>query len=187
MATSNNNIITHGLSGKVGDMLVFSQRGGKTIVGKVPDKSHVEQSEKQKQVTAKFQEAVIYAKGAITDEITKVAYNSTAKNGQSAYNVAIADFFNAPKIESINLSGYAGKVGESIIVKATDDFQVKQVTVAIYNEDGSIVEKGEAQLDASNTYWVYVTTAQNNQLQGDKIVIQASDILGNLTESQKNL
>ncbi len=31
MAQSKNNIITHGLSGKVGDIIVFSQRGGKTI------------------------------------------------------------------------------------------------------------------------------------------------------------
>ena len=36
MAKSNNNVITHGLSGKVGDIIVFSQRGGKTIISKAP-------------------------------------------------------------------------------------------------------------------------------------------------------
>lgn len=36
MAESKNNIVTHGLSGKVGDLLVFSQRNGKTIVSKAP-------------------------------------------------------------------------------------------------------------------------------------------------------
>jgi hypothetical protein len=30
MAESKNNIITHGLSGKIGDLTVFSQRDGKT-------------------------------------------------------------------------------------------------------------------------------------------------------------
>jgi hypothetical protein len=36
MAKSKDNIITHGLSGKVGDIIVFSQRGNKTIVSKAP-------------------------------------------------------------------------------------------------------------------------------------------------------
>jgi len=36
MAESKNNIITHGLSGKVGDLIVFSQRNGKTIVSRAP-------------------------------------------------------------------------------------------------------------------------------------------------------
>ena len=34
MAKSVNNIITHGLSGKIGDLLVFKQVDGKTIVSK---------------------------------------------------------------------------------------------------------------------------------------------------------
>ena len=36
MAKQSNNVVTHGLSGKVGDLLVFSQRAGKTVVGKAP-------------------------------------------------------------------------------------------------------------------------------------------------------
>ena len=58
MAKSVNNIITHGLSGKIGDLLVFKQVDGKTIVSKAPRKSNTE-TEKQKQHRAKFQEAII--------------------------------------------------------------------------------------------------------------------------------
>jgi len=36
MAQSKGNIITQDLSGKVGNILVFSQRNGKTFVSKVP-------------------------------------------------------------------------------------------------------------------------------------------------------
>ena len=36
MAKQTNNVVTHGLSGKVGDLLVFRQRAGKTVVGKAP-------------------------------------------------------------------------------------------------------------------------------------------------------
>ena len=187
MAKSKNNIITHGLSGIIGDMLVFSQRGGKTIVGKMHDTSHIVQTDKQKKITLKFQEAVIYARGALADPAIKAAYKGVAQPGHSAYNVAIADFFNAPKIESINLSGYTGLAGQGIIVTATDDFDVKQVTVAIYNSDGSLVEKGDAIPNVNKSLWTYTTTAANDHQHGDKIVVQASDIPGNLTESQQIL
>ena len=39
MAKSRNNIVTHGMSGKIGDLLVFRQRFGKTIVGKIPNRT----------------------------------------------------------------------------------------------------------------------------------------------------
>jgi hypothetical protein len=37
MAKSKNNLVTHGLSGKIGDMLVFRQVGGETIVSAVSE------------------------------------------------------------------------------------------------------------------------------------------------------
>jgi hypothetical protein len=187
MAKSKNNVITHGLSGKIGDMLVFSQRAGKTIVGKLPDRSHTQSSSKQQSITKKFQEAVIYAKAAIKDPATKAAYDAVTTEGQSAYNVAIADLFNAPDIESIDLSGYTGKPGETIQIVATDDFMVKEVSVAIYNPDGSLVENGLAVADATHNHFIYTTTAINADLNGDKIVIKASDLPGNLTEKQEIL
>lgn len=185
MATSSNNIITHGLSGTVGDMLVFSQRGGKTIVSKIADRSNVQQTEKQKQTTQRFQEAVIYAKSALADPDAKQAYADKATGNQTAYNVAIADLFNAPEIEQINMQGYTGKPGDTITVRATDDFKVKQVTVAIFNADGSLVEQGDAQPSANSMDWVYKAMASNGDLAGDKIVIRASDLPGNTTESQQ--
>ncbi|MDR1594239.1 MAG: hypothetical protein LBS43_07135 [Prevotellaceae bacterium] len=38
MAKSTNNIVTHGLRGKVGDILIFRYVNGDTIVSKVPEK-----------------------------------------------------------------------------------------------------------------------------------------------------
>ncbi|MDR7695328.1 hypothetical protein RIU14_11235 [Riemerella anatipestifer] len=61
MAESKNNIITHSLSGKVGDLIIFSQRNGKTIVSKVPQKAD-RNSTKQLEHQQKFQKAVLYAK-----------------------------------------------------------------------------------------------------------------------------
>lgn len=187
MAKSVNNVITHGLSGKVGDIIVFSQRNGKTIVSKVPKKSTKGPSEKQQAHLRKFQQAIIYAKGAVADATTKEAYAAAAKKGETAYNVAVADLLHAPDIESIDLSKYSGKVGDTIEIEATDDFEVVEVTVAIYNGDGSLVEKGNAALDANGQNWIYTATANNASLVGDKIVVQASDIPGNTTEIDKTL
>ncbi|MFJ1430081.1 hypothetical protein ACILE2_04660 [Capnocytophaga canimorsus] len=83
MAQSKNNIVTHGLSGKVGDILVFSQRNGKTIVSKAPKKRKGEDSEKQKQQQAKFQQAVLYGKAVLADDNQKALYETT---GKKAYN-----------------------------------------------------------------------------------------------------
>lgn len=177
MAQSKNNIVTHGLSGKVGDILVFSQRNGKTIVSKAPKKRKGEDSEKQKEQQAKFQQAVLYGKSVLANPAQKELYEST---GRKAYNVAVADLLNAPKIESINVSNYKGIIGDTIIIRATDDFKVVSVKVIIQNADGSLVEEGEAILQGID--WIYTVTTNNSDFLGDKIIVQASDIPANLTE-----
>lgn len=100
MAESKNNIVTHGLSGKVGDLLVFSQRNGKTIVSKVPKERTGELSDKQEVQKLKFQRAVLYAKTVMNDPDKKQMYETMSDDskGISAYNVAVADLLNAPKI-----------------------------------------------------------------------------------------
>lgn len=95
MAIVKNNLITEGLSGKLGNMLVFRNMGNKTIVSTVP-KANENPSEDQKLNREKFQSAVIYRKSAISEPTTKLAYKKAGvKEGLSAYNVAVADFYNA--------------------------------------------------------------------------------------------
>jgi hypothetical protein len=66
MAQSNNNVITHGLSGKVGGMVIFSQRHGKTVVGRISPRKDAN-SEKQQEIRKTFKQAVVYAKAAIAN------------------------------------------------------------------------------------------------------------------------
>lgn len=185
MAKSVNNIITHGLSGKIGDILVFKQVNGKTIVSKIPTKSNKE-TDKQKAHRQKFQEAIIYAKASLQDDDLKQEYEAEAKDkGLKPNNIAVADFLKAPKIEEVNLSAYTGKKGDIIKIKALDDFKVKAVSVKIENADGSLVEEGNA--TEQGLYWVYTATANNTDLSGDKITIKATDNPDNLTEKQEVL
>lgn len=185
MAESKNNIVTHGLSGKVGDLLVFSQRNGKTIVSKAPKERTSELSDKQKAHKLRFQKAVLYAKGVLNDPLKKELYEAKADNsiGMSTYNVAVADLLNAPDIEEINLSGYAGNPGDIIKITVTDDFGVVAVNLKIENSDGTIVEQGAAINNGAE--WIYTATTLNPDLTGDKITVTASDAPANLTEESK--
>ncbi|MEI6754912.1 MAG: hypothetical protein WCK78_17330 [Paludibacter sp.] len=187
MAESKNNVLTHGLTGLVGDMIVFRSRGGKTFVSTKPKARTGEMSEGQKEHIGKFQEAVLYAKAAVADPIKKAGYAQAASENQTPYNVAVADFFHAPDIKDVDLSKYTGKVGETITIRATDDFKVMEVSVAIYNADGTEVEHGLAVLSANGVDWIYTATTENASLDGDRIVIRASDLPGNVTEETTNL
>jgi thiol:disulfide interchange protein len=186
MAESKNNVVTHGMSGKI-DLLVFRQKNGKTFVSKSPKEKKGNLSTAQQQVQQKFQQAVIYAKTVLADASAKTAYEEKADIGQTAYNVAIADFFNAPDIREIDVSNYTGQIGSKIVVKVTDDFKVASVHVQINNNDSSLVEEGEAIAAANGLDWVYTTTTLNASLSGDKITVTASDLPGNDTIDEKTL
>ncbi len=99
MAIVTRNIITQGLSGKLGNLIVFRQRAGKTIVSVKPDRSNVQLSDKQQQQNRKFQGAVAYARHIIQDETAKAAYDARAKKGQTAYHVAIAEYIHQTQVE----------------------------------------------------------------------------------------
>ena len=90
MAKQSNNVVTHGLSGKIGDLLVFSQRHGKTVVSKVPQRT-AKASEKQMEHRRHFQRATLYGKSVQADPQLKELYGHAAKKGQTAYNIAVAD------------------------------------------------------------------------------------------------
>ena len=136
---------------------------------------------------SRFQEAVIYGKSVLTDPTTKALYEEKTAPGKSAYNVAVADYFNAPNIKEVDLSNYTGEEGSTIRIKATDDFEVADVQVKIANADGTLVEVGNAVLQSDGLFWLYTATKLNESLQGDKITVTVSDIPGNNTIEEKTL
>jgi hypothetical protein len=125
MAKQSGNVVTHGLSGKIGNMLVFRQRAGQTIVSGMPRSSSVKASDLQIAQRRRFQRTVLYADAVTADPEQNEAYAAKAKKGGTARNVAIADFFHAPDIENVDLSGYHGQPGDVIRIEVTDDFAVK--------------------------------------------------------------
>ena len=106
----------------------------------------------------------------------------------SAYVVAVADLFHAPSIEEIDVSGYNGQPGDSIMIVATDDFMVKEVRVVIYNPDGTEADEGMAVQDSLNPMkWIWTAGKANDTASGDKIVVMASDLPGHIAEKEQEL
>jgi hypothetical protein len=186
MAKSKNNLVTHGLSGKIGDMLVFRQIRGETIVSAASEQTSKTASEKQLAHRYRFNKAVIYAKSAkLVPDVQEIYEAAAAKKGKAPFTVAVADFFNAPEIRHIDLSDYTGNTGDVIRIEVTDDVMVKSVQVSIVNADGSIVEEGDAVAANSLGYvWIYTATQVNDNLDGDKITVSVTDLPENVTTEE---
>jgi len=184
MARSRNNVITHGLSGKVGDLVLFSQRFGQTFMGKIPIQTG-KTSSIQRAVRDKFQLAVKYARRCLQNPALKELYAQRAGGGVTAFNLALADFFIAPVIADIITGGYTGTAGSQIEVQVTDDTKVKTVSISIIAADGTLIEEGAALQEPGTDQWLYTATVTNPLLTGSKVKAVATDLPGNFTREEK--
>lgn len=187
MATTKNNVIVKGASGKFGRQIVFSQRAGKTIMSKPPVRT-APPTPKQIQQQEKFAKAATYAKNALLDPTLKEAYTNEAKKRQdvSPYNMAMTDYLRPPQITNVDHSAYTGNASdEKIIIEVADTFKVVSVKVKITAANNSPLEEGNATLVKGK--WEYTTTANNATLTGTKITLTATDRPGNTTTKEITL
>lgn len=187
MATTKNNVIVKGASGKFGRQIVFSQRAGKTIMSKPPLRT-APPTTKQKEQQTKFARAAAYAKNALLDPTLKEAYTTEAKKRQdvSPYNMAMTDYLRPPQITNVDHSAYSGDAsGEKIIIEAADAFKITTMKVKITAANSSTLEEGNASM--VNGKWEYTTTATNTTLTGSKITLTATDRPGNTTTKEITL
>ncbi|MFC5283503.1 hypothetical protein [Pedobacter alpinus] len=183
MAESKDNVVTYGLRGLVGKMLVFKRRGDRTFVSSRPslDKNRIATAA-QLAIQEKFKLAIIYAKGAIIDPVLKADYELSATGNQSAFNRAFMDAQAAPEfIGQATTNGYLGVVGDVVSAKVIDDFRVVEVKVVIEADNGDLIEEGNAILSADQVKWNYTTSIANSQVTGTKIIFKAYDLPGNET------
>ena len=184
MAKVKGNILLDGLSGKLGESLVFRQVGGKTILAKAPDMSHRELSPAQRKHLNKFQRAKEYA-CKLKDKLElKAVYQTRACGNKAAYHVAIGDYMNSPKIEHIDASSYHGRMGDVIKIRATDDFQVTRIQMCILDPNGSLIEAGEAIQQANMIDWIYTDTGASACVNGSPVKATAMDRPDNVAEAE---
>lgn len=180
MAKLRKNIIIQGLSGSLGDQLVIKQdKAGRTIISASPTFNENRTfSEAQLERQEKFREAIAYAKDAKTEEVYQ---DKAAGTPQSAYNVAMADWFHAPEIHEIDIENWHGQAGQVIRIRAMDDVKVTLVSVVITDENGTVVEQGLAQA-AEGSWWTYTATAAAPE--NARIVVSARDLPGHITQME---
>jgi hypothetical protein len=183
MAKVRNNA-TDRVSGKV-DQFVYRNRNGKTVMARKPDESSKPPSAKQENAKDNFRLASQYAKGVMDDPALKAFYASKAAPGKSAYNMAVADYFDAPRIKEIITNGYSGNVSDKIAVKAVDRFKVESLKVKITKADGTLVEEGAA--TQGTVFWEYSCTSNNASISDCIVMVTAFDLPGNFTVEQKTL
>lgn len=171
MANIEINAITSHFKGKVGDV-VFRRRGDGVFAALRPRPSRVEPTAAIVAHRATFANAIRYAKGVMADPVLLEVYTRVAemKEGQSAFNVAVADFFRPPKVTAIDVTGYTGHVGDRIAIEAQDDVDVMSVRVVIAAPDGTVLERGDAAV--VDKQWVY--TATTTLPAGQPVTIEAT-------------
>jgi hypothetical protein len=179
VAQNKDNVLTKGLSGSFGKTMSFRQKAGKTIVAKLPRPRTAAPSDKALAVRKKFLSSLAYGKIAIRDLATKAYYKSKAADGQSAFNMAVADAFSPPEVTHIDTTNYHGVSADSITVQANDLFKVVSVKVSIKGSDGTLLEEGLAAQQANTVDWLYTAKGANASVAGSKISAVATDLPGN--------
>jgi hypothetical protein len=188
MAYVKANIFTRGASGTVGDMMNFRVRKGKTVIAVKRGPSTKPPTEQQQETNERFILASLYAQDAMKDPAIKALYQKAAKGGQTAYNVALRDAMNPPVVDDLDISGYKGTVGDLIAIKARDVITPESVTVVIFSQSGTILEQGDAVINAKDRrFWSYTVTAANAALTGTRVAVTATDLPGNVTKKESTI
>jgi hypothetical protein len=180
MAKVRDNLVTEGLSGKLGKRLVFRKgRKGKTILATLPVENEKRQfNDAQKAHQGAFKKAIAYAKVAKTQPL----YVALGKQvDEAAYNLAVADWFGQPEVLELDSAGWRGQAGQTIRIRAEDDTQVESVEVIIQTPDGRTkFEQGQAELlETDGSWWVYTSTSIVSLASPLHIVAIARDLPGN--------
>ncbi|WP_276372898.1 hypothetical protein [Chryseolinea sp. H1M3-3] len=188
MALIKENDLTEGMSGKFGKKIVFRVVHGVTLASRRLTAPRV-QTEKQLAHQVRFQRAAEYAKAKMQDPVAKQEYKEMAGNGAFAnpFAAALGDYMTRPKVLDVNVSGFTGVAGSTILVLVSDNAKTIRMKIDIQNADGVLIESGEASLKAGDTEWKYVTTQALASLTGVKIVVTAIDRPGNETIFEKLL
>ncbi|MEO5977943.1 MAG: hypothetical protein ABIS36_07325 [Chryseolinea sp.] len=183
MAIVKNNPLLHGVSGKIGEMII-RQYNGKTVVSKRPEKSNVS-TQSQREKRNRFSEASRYARTHMNNPELKAMYETgMTEKKRSPYLVATTDFLTPPTVHHVVMPKSPGRVGAKLQIKATDDFKVVSVKVSILDYDGKLVESGNAKpAPSSKTHWNYklkITSALSSE---NVVIVEASDFAGNIARA----
>ena len=156
--------------------IIYKTRSGKNLVTRKPA-SEPDCSGQKNSVQEEVRQAVNYAEFAWDQPI----YQSKAVGtSNSAYNLAVADALGKPQILDVDLRDWTRKIGQTILVEATDNFMVLSVRLVI-REGETILEEGEAeQSEMDSMIWRYTLKTPVEKKPGITLNACAFDLPGNI-------
>ena len=179
MAKVKLNPVMEQVRGKIGD-LVFKRYEDRVIIARNADHDGLVPTTGQSGQRERFRQAAAYGKGAFADPAQKALYEAAARvRREPAFAVAVSDYLNAPVIDPLDLTQYTGQMGQTIVVRARDDFAVVVVNITIKDNAGTVIEQGPASLELG--VWRYVTTDELPTERPITIEAVATDRPGNRT------
>lgn len=178
------NFKDHSFGGMLGTTVSVKKVRGKMLVTEKLKRKAGIPSDKQAVVRDSFLAASQYANQQVRDPEANALYaKGITDKKRTVYVVAMSDYLNSPEVKAILAKGYKGRVGDTIQVTAKDDFMVNKVFVRITDASGALVEEGEAVRSTLRPFdWDYKAQAENSELTGSTIAVEAYDLPGNLGE-----
>ena len=143
------------------------------LVARRPSFAAREPSPAELQARDNFRQASAFADAVLADPVQRERYRALgAQRKLPARAIAVADYFRPPVVGAIDTSGYHGTIGDSIVVRATDDVGVAAVTVVIRGAADAVIEQGPAVLNEGQ--WHYVATSV--VASGENVTVEATAV-----------
>lgn len=182
------NIVTEGLSGMLGGVMVFRQVRGKTVVSNRPRKP-AKQSELQRENRVRFRAASAYAKEAMRDPEKKERYTIRARklNLPNAYTAALTDYLRKPVVSTVKCSGRAK---DFVTINASKKgFALASVEVTMTDAQGTPLKTCTATIkDRAQGEWTVRLPVEMWAVHGGhrgdcQVIVMARDHTGNVARS----
>lgn len=147
------------MRGASGD-IVFRRYLGRLIVAQKARRTDRPPTIAQLEVRDRFKRSVGWAKRALQNPTLAGEYRVTAATREStAFALAAKDYHHAPVVREIGLADYRGRIGDPIVVKASDDFGITEVEVSVRDQAGNVLEQGVATQGLADDWSYNATTA----------------------------
>jgi|LakMenEpi03Aug12_release.lakeMendotaPanAssembly.Ray.scaffolds.fasta_scaffold518253_1 hypothetical protein len=119
----------------------------------------------------KIQFAALYAETVFSDRD-----RGAKESRNNTFEVALADFLEAPLIEIIDISNYNGHNGSRIHISVLEELEAKSVFLKILCIDGQCIAKGFAVAGLFRTEWIFSVEGNDSNNSGDKIAVWATQL-----------
>ncbi|MFN8414390.1 MAG: hypothetical protein U0Z26_18560 [Anaerolineales bacterium] len=182
------------LSGDVAGFVYRQQSDGSVVLAKrtLPDPNR-EFSEAQEEQQQKFKDASARYRRLIEDADILESYQKLvdARGSKSRMRaIVMGDILKAPKVSTIDLSGYQGMVGDPIRVIAEDSVGVCKLSLSVFDVTGNdMLESAEMAMNGqvlSSVEWVYQATVAAVTGHQIEVRVTAADLAGNVSTDAKS-